>query len=644
MDDRTRIAELEQQLAMLQARVEHIQRTDATPFLASVLAAVPAFITRLDADLCIKYMNRVSPGVSKADLIGAQLLDFVAPEYVETARSCIEGVMETGRPDSYRADGIPMNGRVGHYDVQVTPVSEPDGSLGALLITTDITDSRLGAEELAHSRQRLQVVVGATRMGLWSLDMKTRAMRWDARTFEIFGVTTTPEWADYVTDAVHPDDQARIRREQEGWLQKSRFVSTPHRIVRPNGDVRWVQMTASNHFDEEGTLARVVGGHLDVTEQRGLEDELRETQRREAVGALAGGVAHRFNNLLTAIIPSLEFLRDVVDAEHVPVVDDATHAGHRAAKLVRSLAAYAGTRRPTGGESHAVGPIVERAVDVFRRDLHEGVEVTVAIEDDVPPIGCDPGAIGLVVSNVLANTRQVLPSVPGPTLIRVEVRCLDGEVCITVEDDGRGYSEEEQRSIFQPFFAARRGRGEGGLGLATADAIVHEHRGTIEVESAEGRGTTMTIRLPVADAMAHDERPRTPVEASHADREHLRVLLVDDEELVRKVVLRTLRDAGHKVFAVDNDEDAKYVLTQHPDVDLLLLDQSTPTGTHSSFVAEVRERCPAARILYFTGHDVSREMAAEVDGVVQKPISRSSLLEAVTRAIDMPPVLADSAE
>jgi len=644
VDEGERIAELEQQLAMLQARVEHLQRTDATPFLASVLAAVPAFVTRLDADLRIRYTSRSSPGLSKADVIGLQLLDLVAPEYVETARSCIEGVMQTGRPDTYRADSIPVDGRVGHYDVQVTPVSEADGSLGVLLITEDITDSRLGAQELAHSRQRLQVVVGATRMGLWSLDMKTRAMRWDARMFEIFGVTTTPEWADYVGDAVHPDDQARIRREQEEWMQKSRFVSTPHRIVRPNGDVRWVQMTASNHFDEEGALVRVVGGHLDVTEQRGLEDELRETQRREAVGALAGGVAHRFNNLLTAIIPSLEFLREVVDAQHIPVVDDATHAGRRAAKLVRSLAAYAGTRRPTGGQSHAVGPIVEAAVDVFRRDLGEGIEVTVAIEDDLPPIGCDPGAMGLVVSNLLASARHVLPSVPGPTLIRVEVRGLDGEVRITVEDNGQGYSEEEQRSIFQPFFTAPRGRGEGGLGLATADAIVHEHRGTIEVESTEGQGTTMTVRLPARTASMDEERPRTPVEESHADREHLRVLLVDDEELVRKVVLRTLRDAGHKVFAVDNDEDAKYVLTQHPDVDLMLLDQSTPTGTQGCLVAEVRERCPTARILYFTGHEVSREMAAKVDGVVHKPISRSSLLEAVTRAIDMPPALADSAE
>lgn len=629
---------LESEIARLRTRLGELEGKNGpepAAFLRSLLEATPAFILYADRDLRVRFINRVRPDVKIDDVVGRSVLDFTFGDDVGVVRACLDRVLATGAVDHFVVEAQGTTGRQGVFETHVAPVREPAG--GLCLLVFDITEHHRREEALAESEQKLRVALDATGIGLWSWDLTKGEVTWDERMRELCGVDGVTSLDEYVERIVHPDDRDLVAEAGRRTMASGRFVAHPHRVVRPDGSVRWMLSSGKMLRDAEGRATRLVGGQIDVTEQRALEDRVLHTQKIDAVGSLTTGIAHNFNNLLMVVGPSLDLLAEVVPSSHQQVLADAREAAARAAELVRQLMTFAGQRRTGLRSSQNVGELIDRVVRMCRRTFDRHIELRVRLEEDLPLIACDPAAIEQVLLNVLLNARDavlasgrlaptvhvsaaIVGDVP-PTLERAAGRYLR----ITVSDDGVGMGPEVRARIFEPFFTTKSVAEGTGLGLATSYAMVREHDGWIDCESAPGKGTSVAVHLPVGGEVERRVIPRPP--ASSLPKAS--ILIVDDEDAIRRVVGRMLGVVGYRVTTAESGAEALEVLGRDPAIDLILLDRSMPAAPGHTLVGALREASPGARVAYFTGQEVSKDEARSVDGVITKPVTIEQLTASI---------------
>jgi PAS domain S-box-containing protein len=347
-------------------------------------------------------------------------------------------------------------------------------------------------------------------LGLWSWDLARGELTWDDGMLRLHGCETTPSIEQYLNEMVHPADRAEALTRAQRVMDGGPWDSVPYRIVQPSGSVRWVLATGGSLPVAGSKPNKWVGGLLDITEQRALEEQLRHAQKMEAIGNLTAGIAHNFNNMLSVIMPTLEFAIGLVPIDRKPMLREASHAARRASELVRQLMTFAGHSSSMQRAHHSSHDIVRAAVGICSRVFGQDLQLTAVYDNDAVPLHCNAGQIEQVLVNLLLNARDaVLAAGPprGHVSVRVSVRRghsdriaadADAWVWIQVSDDGIGMTEEVKTKAFEPFFTTK-GPGRGtGLGLATSYAIVRDHRGRLECASHPGLGTTFTLMLPAA--------------------------------------------------------------------------------------------------------------------------------------------------
>lgn len=620
---------LRRENAELRARLAAIEGSrDDAAFLASLLEVVPAFIIRADADLRVSYINRFSPGYTPESVLGSSLLDYVSPEFRDAAQQAFEralvGGMAQFRSLVHRPDGD------AYFQSYVAPLPEPDGSTGIVVMAFDVTADELRERSLEASERKLRIAIDATGVGLWSFDVQAGAVTWNERMHEITGYPTPLTTAGWLEELVHPDDRAAVE-EVMARAHRGEMQSLPHRIVRPDGEVRWVVSHGKAVTDGDGVVTHMYGGLLDITRQKELEDQIRHAQKLEAIGSLTAGVAHNFNNLLMAILPTLDMLRPVVPSSHADLLTDAVHAAERGAELVRELMTFAGQQRRTTRVTEHPETFVGHAVAICRRTFDASVALDVRIEDGLPHVSCDPGAIEHALMNVLLNARDALGGRPGrievaarrvPAAERQAAGLAPGAwLCVEVRDDGPGIPPPVRERIFEPFFTTKGPQGTG-LGLSTVYAVFKEHGGHVDFDSSE-EGTTFRLYLPLTA-----EAPQASASAGSGAL----VLLIDDEPAVRRVVGKMLEVSGYSVLEAGGGDEALQLVTDREPA-VVLLDRSMPGQSGRALLPELRRRLPRAKILYFTGQHIPPAERAEVDGVVQKPARMAALAEAIDRAL-----------
>ncbi|MBI2391418.1 MAG: response regulator [Deltaproteobacteria bacterium] len=417
------------------------------------------------------------------------------------------------------------------------------------------------------------------------------------------------------------------------------------RFAAPNGRPLQLECWAAPIAEPDGGRTAVIVA-VDVTESREREERLREAQRLEAVGQLASGVAHNFNNMLAAILPALELVRPLLPPPRQQIVDEAAEAGFRAAEMVRQLMAFAGHRRGAPRRTEPLARIAGHAVGICRQLFPHHVVLEVIDRAEGACVHADPGEIEQVILNLLINARDaVVDRGHRAPRIRVTVDVAPGRDAasgavpaaraderfarVRVEDDGIGMTEEVRRRIFEPFFTTKDvGRGTG-LGLSTAWAAVDEHEGFLACSSIPGWGTTFDLLLPIAKRDdLRSERPSGEAPVGRGEK----VLIVDDEPGVRDAVAMLLEDAGFHTTRAASAAEAIGCL--HAGLDLVLLDRSMPGGIGDTVVGAVRARAPGAAVILFTGQEPPPEEAERVDDVLLKPATRGEILQAVRAALD----------
>jgi two-component system cell cycle sensor histidine kinase/response regulator CckA len=609
-------------------------------FLRAVLEAIPAFVVRIDPDQRVSYINHLRAGVTLDQVIGRPVAEFIAPEDFEAYQRATEQALRTGGPCSYLAKGsrAVTQGGAASYEGHAVAIDNGDGRRAVCVIATDISEHLARAEALQESQEKLRVTVEATGIGLWTWDPSTDRIEWDQRLVEMVGSKPATS-REYVERIVHPDDRRGMFDEANN-ASTGRPSFPEHRIVRPDGEIRWLVPCGRVTKDENGRVVRMTGGLLDVTAQRRTEEHLRNAQKLNAVGSLTAGVAHNFNNMLAVILPALELSMKGAVPDQGELLQDALHAAHRAADLVRQLMTFAGQRRAPSLEPIDLAPILQRAVSMCRRTFERQVRVESAIDPHSAKVLCDPTAIEQMVVNLLINSRDAVTEA-GRREPRIAVHLSEvtaahpdlpnGEqerwVRLRVQDNGVGMTDAVKRRLFEPFFTTKEPGKGTGLGLATSYAIARDHGGFIKLDSERGRGTIIDVFLPVSAAVsASVSREPAPTSSRVPPG---RILVVDDEPMIQGLVRALLVDRGHVVLAAADGQRAIAALDGGFVPDVILLDRSLPGWPLNLTLSAIRKRVGQTPVLFFTGEDVTNDERREVQDVLYKPLSTDEFVRSV---------------
>ena len=451
------------------------------------------------------------------------------------------------------------------------------------------------------------------------------------------------------TSSFGPDGQSSLPEEEEAAVRAVRAALRriePSRLELPgwrkDGSRVWVEWQLVP-VTEEGRCTHWVGVLRDTTDRRAFEDQLRESQKMEAVGRLAGGIAHDFNNLLTVIRGNSEMIQEGVsgDPRILELIDEVRGAAERAAGLVRQLLTF--------GRRQAAKPVVLDLNTVMTEMAgmcfagFSGAPVTVETELAPMPISVriDRGQLEQVVMNLAVNARDAMPDGGILTIATSSVSASNGRgsprlARLAVSDSGCGMTDEVKQHVFEPFFTTKGPDKGTGLGLATAYSIVTQAGGRIGIDSAPGAGTTFRIDLPWCDATVSASTlvPMT-TPGSMPDGHGRAILLVEDEDGVRKLARLTLEAAGYTVTEAPDGETALDLLTTSGHLDLLVTDLTMPGIGGRELAEQVRAARPDIGVVFISGYapDIDRLESISGSLFLAKPFTPGDLRKAAAKAI-----------
>jgi PAS domain S-box-containing protein len=413
---------------------------------------------------------------------------------------------------------------------------------------------------------------------------------------------------------------------------------------RHDGDAVRVSLSASvASRDADGKAATIRGLIRDVTEHQKLEAQLRQAQKMESIGTLAGGVAHDFNNMLTAIsgYGHLALAKMAPDDPNRGCVEGILEAADRAAHLTRDLLLFS-RKHPINRTTIDLNAGVRRLAGFLRRVIGEDITLTVELAETAIPVFADEHQIGQVLMNLATNARDAMPD-GGVFTIRTGLTLLDDRfvaahefgapgpcALLTVTDTGAGMDEPTRQRVFEPFFTTKEPGAGTGLGMAVVYGIVRQHDGLATVHSEPGLGTTLRIYLPLAApaAAGGPERAASPRPAGGAET----ILLAEDDPAVRRMMALLLRDYGYTVLeAADGEEAVRRYREQAGRVDLLLLDLVMPRLSGKEAYDAIQRERPGAKVVFVSGYDpdaVRQQALLELGlPMIHKPVEVALLLK-----------------
>ncbi len=503
------------------------------------------------------------------------------------------------------------DGREIWVEGEMSPLVNDDGVITHIVVVArDISERKRADFLLKESTERFRIVAQTTADVVWDWNLVDDAIWWSEGMRTVFGYTpeqrspTSESW----TAAIHPDDHARviagihavIDGGGEKWADEYRFI-------RADGSCAQVTDRGSVIRDNEGRAMRMVGSMVDVTSQREMEAQLRQSQRLEAVGQLTGGVAHDFNNLLTVILSNAELLESrLAGNDQLHMLAEMTRlAAERGAELTSRLLSFS-RRQALDPQPVDVRGLARSMDQLLRRALGEQVEIRIVSSGDVWDALIDALQLESALLNLCINARDAMPG-GGLLVIEVANAVLDDDaafapgdfVMLSVTDTGTGMDEATRARVFEPFFTTKEvGRGSG-LGLSMVYGFITQSKGRITIESELGKGASVKLYLPRAREARRVEGVVVN-EAAATGRE--RILLVEDDDLLRAQVGGELQNLGYRVVSARSGAEALQMLREGDVFDLLFTDVVMAGMSGSQLAALARGIAPHMPVLYTSGH------------------------------------------
>ena len=644
-------------------------RTVAETLLAtSILEAIPdavAVVNQQGVMIQINSQMEAMFGYTREELIG-QKIEILVPE---RSRPLHDHHREQfhARPKIRRmGSGLDLNGRRRDgsefpVEISLSPVTTGDGMI-VLSAIRDISDrkrieedlrrvneelDRRKSRELRDSQNRLALIVDSSQDAIIGKNLDGIVTHWNKGAEHIYGYTAQ-EMIGRPLSVLAPKEKSD---EIPGILRKIRAGERVEYFesVRVTKDGRSlnVSISVSPIHDAEGQVVGASTIARNITGQKKIEDQLRQSQKMEAVGRLAGGVAHDFNNLLGIVTACSELLRSRVDANGLEYVDNIREAAKRGASLTRQLLAFS-RRQPVQNQLLDVNERLKEVSKLLRPLMGDDVEIVLLPRSSSAIVEADPGQLDQVVMNLAVNSRDAMPH-GGKLIIETGVFDFDEGfarehppmtagryVMVAISDNGTGMDEATRSRIFEPFFTTKEiGKGSG-LGLATAYGIIKQSGGHVWVYSEPGHGTTFKIYLPSAEEKLNG-RVESHEETLPASREGVTILLVEDDPMMRRLTRQMLQEHGYRVLEAEDGRSALEVIASNAaPIDLTLTDVVMKRMNGPELVLRLIESNPGMKVVYmsgYTGELVAHQGFDTGIRLLEKPFTRADLLKTIDAAL-----------
>ena len=633
---------------------------DGNRFELLVQSITDYAIYMLDPQGCVVSWNAGAhrfKGYMAEEIIGEHFSRFYTPE--ERQQGVPQIALATAeREGRFEAQGwrVRKDGSRFWADVVIDSIRDPAGKLvGFAKITRDLTERRAAEATLRQSEERFRLLVqSVTDYAIYMLDPEGRVSSWNAGAERFKG---------YAADEIMGEHFSRFYREEDREAgvphaaldtarREGRFEAEGWR-VRKDGSRFWASVIIDPIRDDDGQLVGFAKVTRDLTEKRAIEEQLRQSQKMEAVGQLTGGLAHDFNNLLTGISGSLEMMQIRLAQGRTAEFDRyfmaAQGAVKRAAALTHRLLAFS-RRQTLDPEPTNVNRLIHGLDELVRRTVGPGVDVEVVGASGLWPTLVDPNQLENAILNLCINARDAMPD-GGKLTIETTNKWLDeaasrrqdlpvGQyVSVCVTDTGTGMTPEVAAKAFDPFFTTKP-LGEGtGLGLSMIYGFVRQSGGQVRIYSELGQGTTMCLYLPRhdEDVLWEDEDvfslPPEPTGEGEV------VLVIDDEPTIRMLIAEVLGEAGYAVIEAPDGPAGLRVLESNARIDLLITDVGLPGGLNGRQVADAaRAARPDLKVLFITGYAenaiIGRGRLEKGMHVLTKPFQMEALAERIRQIIE----------
>jgi PAS domain S-box-containing protein len=565
-----------------------------------------------------------------------------------TLERVLARVQREGNLAGFEAAVRRADGRMLDVMVSASFLTGPGGELlGSIVLLSDLSALKRAEEALRKSEERFRALVTASSDAVYRMSPDWSEMRrLYGRDFVAEMETPTRHWL----QDIHPDDRSRVMAVVNEAIRTKGIFELEHRVQRVDGSLGWTFSRAVPLQDGNGEILEWFGAASDITERKRAEERLRESQKLESIGLLAGGVAHDFNNILTVIMGSASIaLEERSSCEHARSI---LSAAERASDLTRQLLAYAGKGQVVR-QLIDLSELVSRSTDLLRATVPKRVELELSLAPDLPCVEADPSQVEQILMNLVINAGEAIsPKTDG--LIKIYTRICEvtpdmvrefsgysveaGEyVCLEVQDNGAGMNESTVSHVFDPFFTTKfSGR---GLGLAAVHGIVRSSKGLIRLRSHPGEGTTFQVFLPATRRMESTERKVPTLEDAGAlQHGPATVLVVDDEETVRRLARLALNRYGYQVLEAENGKEALEVLRSARSApDVVLLDQAMPVMGGDELLPILAVKYPGLKILMSSGYPEEEACKASPAGTItsflRKPYTISALAEKIAETL-----------
>ncbi len=624
--------------------------------LTSMLNSIPDLIFYKNNESVYLGCNQAFEdfiGHKESELIDHTDLDFFAKDMADLFRKRDQQMLASGEAQRNEEWVNYPDGRLVLLDTLKTPYLSSDGkTLGLIGISRDITERKKAEYSLHRSETLLREAQAMAHIGNWELNLASMKTVWSDEVFQILGINATdcvsPE---LLTNVIHPEDRDGVLSSLACTQKSNHKHHMEYRIIRPNGETRWIDCQANQVFDKNKNSISLRGVIQDITDRKKGEHALRRAQKMDAIGQLTGGIAHDFNNLLSIIIGNLDFLKRLLaeDEKSLKRVKSASKASLRAADLTKQLLGFS---RRHSQEKHPcdINQIILGMDSLIARSVTPEVEVELQLSESSWLTQIDPGDFEDALVNLILNAKDAMPQ-GGSLTIETVNKQLDSNYTelnpgvtpgdylqLAVSDTGEGIANENLEHIFEPFFTTKPADKGTGLGLSMVYGFVQRSGGYIKAYSEKGIGTTFRLYLPRSAELRKE--PREPLHEKLIPlQQNGTILIVDDEVDLLDLAKDYLEEIGYRIYTASRGAEALAILESEPSIDLLFSDVVMPGRMNGYELAEqAYEKNPDLKVLLTSGF--TKKVATKkgqnriIAKLLTKPYSRENLIKSVKELLD----------
>ena len=589
-------------------------------------------------------------GYRPEEILGRHFYDFFLPDQQEELKNAALAMLATKQPfRNFINQNLHKNGQSVWLCTSGIPILDDRGNLlGYRGSDIDITAQRQAEEALRESEQRFRLMAETIQDVFWIATPGIEKTKYVSPRYEqVWGrdrkeLYQSPQ---NFLEAMHPEDRQRVRSETLAAHGRGEPFSLEYRIIRPDGEMRWIHDRGFPVKGEQGHVILFTGVATDITERKTLEQQLLLAQKMEAVGRLAGGVAHDFNNLLMAITGYSELMKTKV-LKGDPLygyLEDILKTTDRAAALTGQLLTFS-RRQIVCPQMMDLNRVVLDLERMLRRLIEADIELNIITAPKLGVVQIDPGHLNQIIMNLVINARDAMPCEGRITVETAEVDFDTSRqtrsglaqpgayVMLQVSDTGMGMDEAIQAHIFEPFFTTKEPGKGTGLGLSTVYGIVKQSGGFIDLDSEPGKGSTFKIYLPRLEAAAKARKVKVSKPTLFRGIET--VLLVEDEDVLRTLLAKFLRLHGYTVLEAHHGGEALLICEQHKGpIHLMVTDVVMPQMSGRVLADRLTPLRPEMKVLYMSGYTedevVQRGVAEQAVAFLQKPFRPMDLVHQV---------------